>query len=248
LGGVFDHVTIRVSDRAASERVYATILEPLGTEITYSTHAFAEFRDFSLSQADADHPATRNLHIGFVAPSREQVDAFWEAGRAAGLADDGAPGPRPQYLKDYYGAFLRDPDGNSVEAVHDGMLRTGGIVDHLWLRVADVAAAAAFYKAIQPAVGYEVRRDEPDRATFRGPAHGGSFTLVGGDVLTENVHMAFGGSEEQVRRFHADALAAGYRDNGAPGERPQYHPGYYGAYVLDPDGHNIEVVDHHRDA
>jgi catechol 2,3-dioxygenase-like lactoylglutathione lyase family enzyme len=63
---------------------------------------------------------------------------------------------------------------------------------------------------------------------------------------TANLHMAFAGDEDAVRRFHGDALAAGHRDHGAPGERPQYHPGYYAAYVLDPDGNNIEVVDHHR--
>ena len=243
---MFDHVTIRVANRAISESLYATILEPLGIETTYSTHAFAEWRDFSITQTDAAHPVTRNLHIGFVAPSRDQVHDFWEAGRAAGLHDDGAPGPRPRYMEDYYGAFLRDPDGNSVEAVHDGAPRTDGIVDHLWLRVADVAAAAAFYKTIQPAVGYEVRHDTPERATFRGRAHGGSFSVVPGDALTENAHIAFGGGEDRVRRFYADATAAGYRPNGEPGERPQYHPGYYGAYVLDPDGNNIEVVDHHR--
>jgi len=49
-----------------------------------------------------------------------------------------------------------------------------------------------------------------------------------------------------VREFHRVALAAGCRDNGAPGERPIYHPGYYGAYVLDPDGNNIEAVNHNR--
>jgi catechol 2,3-dioxygenase-like lactoylglutathione lyase family enzyme len=244
---VFDHVTIRVSDRAASEEVYATLLETLGREETYSTHAFAEWRDFALTQADAAHPVTRNLHIGFVAPSREQVDAFHAAGLAAGLASDGAPGPRPQYMEDYYGAFLRDPDGNSVEAVHDGALRTDGIVDHLWLRTRDVAAQAAFYTLIEPVTGYVVRSDTPERFTVRNPDHGGSLTFVPGDVVTENVHIAFPGSEERVRRFHADAVAAGYRDIGAPGERPQYHPGYYGAYILDPDGHNVEVVDHHRD-
>jgi catechol 2,3-dioxygenase-like lactoylglutathione lyase family enzyme len=245
---VFDHVTIRVSDRAASEEVYATLLETLGRETTYSTHAFAEWRDFSLTEADDAHPVTRNLHIGFVAPSREQVDAFHAAGLAAGLQSDGEPGPRPQYVEDYYGAFLRDPDGNSIEAVHYSRVRRDGIVDHLWLRTRDVAAQARFYTAIQPAVGYEVRDEQPERFTVRTPERGGSLTFVPGDVVTENAHIAFPGSEERVRRFHADALAAGYRDNGPPGERPQYHPGYYGAYVLDPDGHNIEVVDHHRDA
>ena len=64
---------------------------------------------------------------------------------------------------------------------------------------------------------------------------------------TENVHMAFPASDDAtVDAFHRAAVAAGYRDNGAPGERPRYHPGYYGAYVLDPDGNNVEVVNHNR--
>ena len=61
-----------------------------------------------------------------------------------------------------------------------------------------------------------------------------------------NVHMAFRGDNAAVDAFHAAAVEAGYRDNGAPGERPQYHPGYYGAFVLDPDGNNVEVVAHNR--
>jgi catechol 2,3-dioxygenase-like lactoylglutathione lyase family enzyme len=60
------------------------------------------------------------------------------------------------------------------------------------------------------------------------------------------MHLAFSGEDDDVRRFHADATAAGYQSNGEPGERPRYHAGYYAAYVLDPDGNNIEVVDHHR--
>ena len=63
---------------------------------------------------------------------------------------------------------------------------------------------------------------------------------------TQNIHIAFCGDDDQVRRFHADATAAGYRSNGEPGERARYHAGYYAAYVLDPDGNNIEVVNHHR--
>jgi predicted lactoylglutathione lyase len=247
---VFDHVTIRVSDRPAAEAMYAAALEALGVEITYNTHAFAEWRDFSITQTDADHPVTRALHVGFVAPSREQVDAFHAAGLAAGFADDGAPGERPQYMEGYYGAFLRDADGNSVEAVHDDAPRTDGLIDHLWLRVHDVAAARAFYETIRPAVGYALGHDAPERVTFRAPAHGGSISFVPPTPehpdLTRNVHVAFPGGEDQVRRFHRLATNAGYASNGAPGERPQYHPGYYGAYVFDPDGHNVEVVDHHR--
>jgi catechol 2,3-dioxygenase-like lactoylglutathione lyase family enzyme len=242
---VFDHVTIRVADRAASESFYGAVLTQLGIDTTYSTGAFAEWHDFSLTKADAGHAVTRRLHVAFVAPTREQVDAFWQAGRDAGAADDGAPGERPAYLEDYYGAFLRDPDGNSVEAVHHGRLRHEGIIDHLWIRVADLAAATAFYDTIAPAAGLHPQRRVQERSSFGRGEHGGSFSLVPGEA-TAGLHMAFGGDEAAVQRFFADATAAGYRPNGAPGERPQYHPGYYASYVLDPDGNNIEVVDHHR--
>jgi catechol 2,3-dioxygenase-like lactoylglutathione lyase family enzyme len=63
---------------------------------------------------------------------------------------------------------------------------------------------------------------------------------------TANLHLAFSGHDTDVQRFHADALAAGYESNGEPGERARYHPGYYAAFVFDPDGTNVEVVDHHR--
>ena len=64
---------------------------------------------------------------------------------------------------------------------------------------------------------------------------------------TEHVHLAFTAKDNAtVDAFHRAALEAGYRDHGAPGERPIYHQGYYGAYVLDPDGNNVEVVNHNR--
>jgi catechol 2,3-dioxygenase-like lactoylglutathione lyase family enzyme len=241
---VFDHVTIRVSDRAASEAFYGTVLAPLGIESTYSDTRFAEWDDFSLTAADAEHPVTRRLHIGFGARSREHVEAFWRAGTQAGHRDDGAPGPRPQYRDDYYGGFLLDPDGNSAEAVHHGEIRPPGHIDHLWIRVADVAAAAAFYDLVAPYGGFRRTDDAPDHARFVGA--GGSFSLVAG-TPTQDVHLAFPATENAtVDAFHRAAMDAGYRDNGAPGERRRYHPGYYGAYVLDPDANNVEIVNHNR--
>jgi catechol 2,3-dioxygenase-like lactoylglutathione lyase family enzyme len=75
---------------------------------------------------------------------------------------------------------------------------------------------------------------------------GGSFSLVAG-TPTQHVHLAFGTNDDAaVAAFHDAATAAGYRDNGAPGERPEYHAGYYAAFVLDPDGNNVELVNHHR--
>jgi catechol 2,3-dioxygenase-like lactoylglutathione lyase family enzyme len=241
---MFDHVTLRASDRAASEDFYATVLGALGVEATHRDDVLAEWRDFSVMAAGGDRPPTRRLHVGFAAPSRAHVDAFWRAGVEAGHPDDGVPGPRPQYREDYYGAFLLDPDGNSAEAVHHGAMRAGGVIDHLWIRVADVATARAFYLAIAPHAGLRLRTDEPGRAQFVGSS--GSFTLVAG-TPAEHVHLAFpAGRDADVDAFHRAALAAGGRDNGAPGERPAYHPGYLAAYALDPDGNNVEVVTHRR--
>ena len=242
---VFDHVTIRASDRVASERFYDSVLRTLGIERTHSGEAFAEWDEFSLAPANTDDPATRRLHIGFLAPSRGHVDDFWRAGTAAGYRDDGPPGPRPQYTEDYYGSFLLDPDGNSTEAVHYGSMRTSGVIDHLWIRVADLASSKRVYETIARHAGFRVATATAERAPFRGIS-GGSFSVLQGEP-TEHLHMAFGVTRNNsVEAFHRAATEAGCADNGAPGERPEYHPGYYSAYVLDPDGNNVEVVNHNR--
>ena len=241
---MFDHVTIRAADRGASVRLYRTVLEAVEVGPSHADEQSPQWDDFSLAQASAEHPATRRLHIGFAAPTRAHVEAFWEAGMSAGFRDAGEPGPRTQYRYDYYGAFLLDPDGNSAEAVHHGDLPRDANIDHLWLRVADVEAAKAFYVTVAPSAGLRLIHDERDRATFA--CGDSSFSLVAGRP-TENVHMAFpAGDNDAVDAFHQAATEAGHRDNGPPGERPKYHAGYYGAFVLDPDGNNIEVVNHNR--
>jgi predicted lactoylglutathione lyase len=242
---VFDHVTIRASDRGASERFYETVLRTIGVERTHSGEHYAEWDDFSLAQATDEKPPTHRLHIAFVAQSRELVDEFWRVGTEAGYRDDGAPGPRPQYRDDYYGSFLLDPDGNSAEAVHHGDVPTRtGRIDHLWIGVSDVTAAQRFYETIALHAGFRLAHAKPDFAHFR--SGDGSFSLVA-RAPTENVHMAFPASENStVDGFHRAATEAGYRDNGPPGERAVYHAGYYSAFVLDPDGNNVEVVNHNR--
>jgi catechol 2,3-dioxygenase-like lactoylglutathione lyase family enzyme len=243
LAGVFDHITVRVADRAAAEAFYNTVLPVLGVGEPWTHDQYTGWgHDFTIARDD--QPTTRGLHIGFVAPSREHVDEFWRVGSKAGYVDDGAPGPRPQYGDDYYGGFLQDPDGNSVEAVHHDSLRTGGLIDHLWIRVADVAASKAFYETIAPYAGFRLNRATPDRAQFTGPS--GSFSIVAGKP-TKPFHLAFPAEDNgTVDEFHQAATGAGYSDNGAPGPRTVYHAGYYGAFVLDPDGNNVEVVNHNR--
>ena len=231
---MFDHVLIAVSDLAASERFYRTVLRVLGVEPIHADAEIVEWGDWDILATDREHPVTRGLHVGFCARDRAQVDAFWQAGVDAGYRGDGA--------------VLLDPDGNSVEAVHGdrGDAVPAGRVDHLCLRVRDPQASRRFYTTIAPHAGLRLTHDEPGRVQLSGPDY--SFSLVRDErPLTEHVHLAFHAREDAtVRAFHAAALAAGYADHGAPGERAVYHPGYYGAFVLDPDGHNVEVVNHNQ--
>jgi catechol 2,3-dioxygenase-like lactoylglutathione lyase family enzyme len=245
---MFDHVGIAVSDLGASERFYRTVLAVLGAEPVSVDPQIVEWRDWDLQATDDEHPVSRGLHVGFRAPDRAAVDAFWRAGVDAGYRSDGEPGPREAYHPSYYGAFLLDPDGNSAEALHgEPELRVpAGGIDHLWIRVRDLDASRRFYATIAPHAGLRPGDDEPGRVQFRGDDF--SFSLIDDErPPTEHVHIAFGTDDDaDVREFHGAALAAGYEDNGGPGERLEYHPGYYGAFVLDPDGNNIEVVNHHR--
>jgi catechol 2,3-dioxygenase-like lactoylglutathione lyase family enzyme len=248
LEAMFDHVGIAVSDVPASGRFYRTVLSVLGVEPSYAGPDMVGWDDWWIGPTDGEHPVTRGLHVAFRAPDRAAVDAFWQAGINAGHPDDGAPGPRTVYGSDYYGGFLLDPDGNSVEAVHTDRERPvpNGRIDHLWLRVRDPQASRRFYTTIAPHAGLRLAYDARDRVQLSGPDF--SFSLVRDErPFTEHVHLAFpADTDPTVQRFHAAALASGYEDHGAPDERPIYHPGYYGAFVLDPDGHNVEVVNHNR--
>jgi len=239
---VFDHVTIRVADIAASRRFYSLALG----EPTNNLESFTAWGDFDITSASVEKPPARRLHIGFGAYDRDEVDRWWEELTAAGYESDGIPGVRPWYHPSYYGAFVLDPDGNSIEYVHHHKTTPeASRIDHLWLRTRDVDAAKGFYETIAPVVGLELVLDTPDRVRFSDGI--GSFSFVQEDEPTENVHYAFAvGDRAAVDEFHRVAISAGYQDNGAPGERPQYHPGYYGAFVLDPDGHNVEAVFHDR--
>src|SRR3954451_24435580 len=245
---MWDHVGIHASDREASRSFYELVLGVLGYDITHRGEHFDEWNDFGIDQASGDRPGTRDLHVAVVARPRADVAAFWRAGVDAGYTSDGEPGERPQYSESYYGGFLLDPDGNSAEAIHTQEPRPGdNFVDHMWVGVSDLDATRRFYEAVAPVVGVRIAHARPER--FHVVGGGRSFALVhDGRPPTENLLLAFAAPDNAtVHEFHRVAVAAGYVCNGAPGERPVYHAGYYGAFVLDPDGNNIEAVNHNRD-
>jgi catechol 2,3-dioxygenase-like lactoylglutathione lyase family enzyme len=241
---MLDHLDIRVSDRRASRRFYTSVLG----EPSYSDGDLDEWRDFGVVEADAEHPVTRHLHVGFAVPSQVEVDAFWRRATEAGHPSDAEPGPRPQYSSDYYGGFLLDPDGNSVEAVYrPGRTEGGSPIDHVWLGVADLVASRRFYATVAPVLGLQVEEARLPGMVVVGGHHRHVMLVADGREPTEDLHLAFPVADDKtVAEFHRVATEAGYRDNGRPGERPEYHPGYIGAFVLDPDGNNVEAVHHNR--
>jgi catechol 2,3-dioxygenase-like lactoylglutathione lyase family enzyme len=116
-------------------------------------------------------------------------------------------------------------------------IHVGRLIDHVHIRVADMEASKRFYAAVADVLGLEIR----ETPWF---FHLDELVISADKEPTAGLHIAFQTPDrETVDRFHEAALAAGGTDNGAPGER-EYHPGYYAAYALDPDGNNVEAVHH----
>ena len=115
----------------------------------------------------------------------------------------------------------------------------GRLIDHVHLRVADLDRSKRFYRAVLEALGRAgAIREDPHYF------NADELWIDKADGPVSKVHLAFQAQDQaMVQAFHRAAIAAGGRDNGAPGER-DYHPGYYGAFAFDPDGNNIEAVFH----
>jgi catechol 2,3-dioxygenase-like lactoylglutathione lyase family enzyme len=122
------------------------------------------------------------------------------------------------------------------------------MIDHLKLHVRDVERSRAFYAAALAPLGYRVML-EPRRGEVGMGADRPDFWLALDPDAAGFAHVAFRvDTTDLVDAFHRAGLDAGGRDNGAPGPRPQYHARYYGAFVLDPDGNNVEAVCHAAEA
>jgi catechol 2,3-dioxygenase-like lactoylglutathione lyase family enzyme len=126
------------------------------------------------------------------------------------------------------------------------------MLDHIGINVSDFARSKAFYQAALAPLGYQLRKQHASAAGFgvaqgygKSPDPAGDFWISQGRPQEPRFHFAFSAaSRADVDAFFARAVAAGGTGNGAPGLRPQYHAAYYGAFVLDPDGYNIEAVCH----
>ena len=123
---MYSHVTLGANDLERAMAFYDAIAAPLGLErcFTETEHHIVGYGpagqppQLFVCKPFNDRPATsgNGVHVAFLAPSRAAVDAFHAAALAAGGADEGAPGPRPHYHEHYYGAYVRDPDGNKLQA------------------------------------------------------------------------------------------------------------------------------------
>jgi catechol 2,3-dioxygenase-like lactoylglutathione lyase family enzyme len=118
------------------------------------------------------------------------------------------------------------------------------LIDHINLLVSDIERSKRFFQEALSPLGYELLMEHRISGAGFGQAGKPDFWIKQG-VLSSAIHVAFASPDRAtVDAFHDAAIAAGGRDNGPPGLRPEYHSTYYGAYVLDPDGNNIEAVCH----
>jgi catechol 2,3-dioxygenase-like lactoylglutathione lyase family enzyme len=195
-----------------------------------------------------------------MAAGEDTVKRFHQAALAAGGYDEGAPGLRPHYAADYYAAYVRDPDGNKLQAVYYANERKAGLagdsISHITLGTRDVARAGRFYEAVLATLGLvrlagEEEQGEDAAFGFKDtgvPIVFPQKTFDGRPATWGNgTHVAFqAANRAAVDAFYRAALSLGGLDEGAPALRPHYHTDYYAAYVRDPDGNKLQAVCHEQ--
>lgn len=260
MSGAFAGVTLGADDLARARRFYDAALAPLGLAPLVVRQAEAGYGRAGgeavvwLLRPFNGLPATwgNGTHVAFLAASREAVDGFHAGGLAAGGSDEGAPGLRPHYGDDYYGAYLRDPVGNKLQAVcylgQDPAIAAAEPFSHVTLGCNDLERARAFYDPAMAALGLARVVDEAELSYGYGPAGSrlpwvyAHRTFDGRPATWANGFQAMwrAGSPAEVEAFHAAGLANGGLDEGGPGPR-LYREGYFGAYLRDPDGNKLHA-------
>jgi catechol 2,3-dioxygenase-like lactoylglutathione lyase family enzyme len=256
-----DHVSVGVSDLAASAAFYDRVLAPLGARRLYRDAGLIGYGSgapngsFAICRPQSGPPLPQDgAHVCFAAGTRDEVERFHQAALAAGGTDNGGPGYRHRYGPDYFAAFALDPDGNHLGVV--ARLRPDSqstprarILDHHSIGTSDLDEAGRFYDALLAAIEVRRLRTRPDYVMYGSDLTDSTFILAVPDEEQARLapqpgfHTCFAApARAGVELFHAAALAAGGRDNGRPGYRPQYGLGYFGAFVLDPWGNRLGVV------
>ena len=196
------------------------------------------------------------FHIAWVAADKAAVEAFHAAALAHGGSDEGSPGYRPHYSADYYGAYVRDPDRNKIQAVFYENGRQAGpggmILSHVVLPFDDLKAGLAFYEPVFATLGLERLRSSES------PGEDYAFSRGGAELPVVFVQRPFDGrpatrgngqhvsffaeASAMVDDFYKTVLGLGGRGDGPPGIRPAYTQPYYAAYIRDPAGTKIQAV------
>ena len=242
---MFDHVTLRVADPDAAARFYTTVLDTLGVprldnddgpRVGQRPLAGPRGRGAS-GHAQPPHRLLR--------PLARRRRGFWRAGVEAGYQDDGEPGPRPAV----HARVLRRVPARSGRQQRRGRVRRRA------------APARPARPPVDPRRGRRrrarllrcdraLRGIPPDPTTRPSSPTSSSPTARSRSSPARPPRTCTSRSgpttTRRSRPSTRTATALGYADHGAPGERPEYHPGYFAAFVLDPDGNNVELVNHHR--
>ena len=263
---MFSHFTFGTNDMAQSEAFYSVVGPTLGLPDVKVDDDEGYLRigreNGTYPFLGVGHPFdglpatwSNGFHIAFNVPNEETVDRFHETALAHGGYDDGAPGLRTIYNPDYYAAYVRDPDGNKLQAVCYLNGRrvgpTGDVISHITIGYGDLERERTFYKAVLAPLHVVDIPEEGDAtcAGFGYPRYRLPIVYVqkpfdGRPASFGNgTHVAFKAeSRDAVDRFHAAALAHGGLCEGKPGLRPHYSANYYAAYVRDRVGNKLQAV------
>ena len=272
---MFSHFTLGSNDLIRSREFYTPVMDVLNQTLI-ETAPERGYLMYGPTNRSGDHPHphlfisrpfdglpatwSNGFHIAFNAPEKGAVERFYEVALSAGGSDEGTPGLRSHYAEDYYAAYVRDPDGNKLQAVcYLNGRRCGGIGDvisHITIGHGNLARDRLFYLACLAALGYVEIPEEGDfdsagfgiadcelPVVYIQPTYDGRATTWG-----NGVHSAFiAPSRQAVSDFHRAALDSGGSCDGPPGLRPHYSEHYYAAYVRDPSGNKLQAVCRQRE-
>lgn len=263
---MFSHFTLGSNDLERSKHFYSALGPTLGLPFLHfdDDEGYLSFGrpDGRRPPLNVCHPldegpatAGNGFHIALMAESEDAVKRFHAAALDHSGMDEGAPGLRPIYAPDYYAAYVRDPDGNKLQAVCylDGRKTgpTGDIISHITIGHADFERERAFYAAVLGTLDLVELPEEAhtELAGFGKPGDRTPIVYVqrpfnGRPASFGNgTHVAFTAkSRDAVDRFHKAALSSGGSSEGEPGPRPHYSPNYYAAYVRDQVGNKLQAV------